>query len=236
MREDDADDLVEVLAVRVPELEDDVVLATTEESLGLAVGRHEAGEGEPLVALEASAVTVDHVVEAGEGGLECGALGGAKTLEGRVDELAEAKRGELGRGVGVSGIDGGANRRLEAGGDTAGEGGEDGIGLAVGKLGVAEDDDELLEGRVHDGLVIVTSEDVEEDGLEVGEALVSLATDDVGKAEGRELAVEGLGVVNAAGVVEREDTEDVSSLEGHSRLLDELGDTILRGNERHDHL
>jgi hypothetical protein len=125
---------------------------------------------------------------------------------------------------------------LEFGGNTSREGGEDSVGFSIRKLGIAEDSDELLDARHHDGLVIVTSEDVAEDVLEVREALVRLVTDDAGKTEGRELSVEGLGVLNSRRIVEREDTEDVSTFESCSRLLDELSDTIFSRDERHDHL
>lgn len=236
VRQNKLDDRVELLAVGLAKLEDDVVLPSGEHGLRLRVRRHDAGERRPLVLLEARLVALDDVLEGCERRLEGRALSGAEGVEGGVDELAKACGGEFGGGVGLGVVDRGANLRLEVGRKTAGEGREDGVRFAVRKLGVAEDRDELLDGALHDRLVVVTGEDIGEDLLEEGEALVGLVPDDTGEAEGRELAVEGSRVVDAAGVVEGEDSEDVSGLEGDSRLLDELGDSVLGGDERHDHL
>lgn len=236
VRQNELDDRVELLTVRLAKLEDDVVLASGEHELRLRVRGHDVGERRPLVLLEARLVALDDVLEGCERRLEGRALRGAEGVEGRVDELAEACGGELGGGVGLGVVDRGADLGLEVGGETAGEGGEDGVGFAVGKLGVAEDRDELLDGALHDRLVVVTGEDVGKDLLEEGEALVRLVPDDAGEAEGGELAVEWSGVVDSAGVVEGEDAEDVSGFESDSRLLDELGDSVLGGDEGHDHL
>lgn len=236
VRQNELDDDVEVLPVRVSQLEDDVVLPATEHPLRLVVDGHDVGEGGPLVQLEARLVALDDVVERREGSLERRALRRAEVVEGRVDELAQAGRGELGRAVGVRVVDRRAEARLEAGRETSGERRENRVRLTVRQLGVPQNGDELLDGCLHDRLVVVTSEDVGEDLLEVDEALVGLVTDDGGETEGGELAVERLGVVDARGVVEGEDTEDVAGFEGDSWLLDELGDSVLRRDERHDHL
>lgn len=65
---------------------------------------------------------------------------------------------------------------------------------------------------------------------------MSFVTDDIWKSESRKLAIEGSGVANLAGIVERENSEDISSFESDSRLLDELSDTVFGGDKRHDHL
>jgi hypothetical protein len=75
-----------------------------------------------------------------------------------------------------------------------------------------------------------------EDIVEEREALSGLSTDNDRLAVGRELVNESLGLLDTAGVVKSQNTENVTSLEGGSGLLDELDNTILLGNERHVHL
>ncbi|CEI38582.1 unnamed protein product [Fusarium venenatum] len=116
------------------------------------------------------------------------------------------------------------------------EGGELSVPLAVGKLGVAEDLDELPQGAGHDNRVVVTQKNVLEGVVEEREALSGLGTDNNRLAVRGKLVDESLSLLDAAGVIESKDTEDITSLEGGSGLLDELDNTILLGKERHVHL
>jgi hypothetical protein len=75
-----------------------------------------------------------------------------------------------------------------------------------------------------------------EDVVEEREALSGLSTDNNRLAVSGKLVDESLSLLDAAGVVKSEDTEDITSLEGGTGLLDELDNTILLGNERHVHL
>uniref|UniRef100_A0A098DQ14 Uncharacterized protein n=1 Tax=Gibberella zeae (strain ATCC MYA-4620 / CBS 123657 / FGSC 9075 / NRRL 31084 / PH-1) TaxID=229533 RepID=A0A098DQ14_GIBZE len=116
------------------------------------------------------------------------------------------------------------------------EGRELGVPLAVGKLGIAEDLDKLLQGVVHDDGVVVTQKNVVEDVVEEREALSGLGTDNDRLTVLGKLVNESLSLLNAARVIESEYTEDITSLESGTGLLDELDNTILLGKERHVHL
>lgn len=88
VREDDADDRVERVAVGIAELEDDIIVAAAERLLGRGVRSKDAGDGRPLVVLESAAVTEDDVLERGEEVANRLRLGGAERLESLIDQLA----------------------------------------------------------------------------------------------------------------------------------------------------
>ena len=89
-----------------------------------------------------------------------------------------------------------------------------------------EDIEQVLECRRHDRVVIESVEDVVQDAEAVGEALVRLVAHDGGVAHRREETLERLGVLDACGVVQGEDTEDVAWLQADTRLLDEQNGAV----------
>ncbi|CAF3637776.1 unnamed protein product [Fusarium graminearum] len=180
-----------------------------------------------------------------------GNLGGVSRLElseqteglaealGDVSSLGLSLAESLGREVGVArlaALNDLGELSIKLLGHARVEGRELGVPLAVGKLGIAEDLDKLLQGVVHDDGVVVTQKNVVEDVVEEREALSGLGTDNDRLTVLGKLVNESLSLLNAARVIESEYTEDITSLESGTGLLDELDNTILLGKERHVHL
>jgi len=84
--------------------------------------------------------------------------------------------------------------------------------FSVRKLGVTENLDKLLEGGGHDNLVIVTINNILENGGEECESLWRLGADDLRRAEVRKLAIERSSVLDTTRVIQSQYTEDVTSL------------------------
>jgi hypothetical protein len=189
-----------------------------------------------LSGLLAISILVGDVGKRLKGGLESANIGRSNTV---LQELGESLAQGLGRKLGVTGL-GSLDDVAESGvkllGHAGVEGGELSIPLAVGKVRVAEDFDELLQCGCHDNRIIETLENIDKNVVKKGEALGRLGTNDNWVAILRELANEGLGLLNTAGVIQGEYTQNITSLKTSSGLLDELHDTVLLSDQRHVHL
>lgn len=62
-----------------------------------------------------------------------------------------------------------------------------------------------------------------------------LVADDARRTVGGQLTGERLRVLDSTRVVKRENTENIARREDNARLLEELGNAIFAGDERHDH-
>src|SRR5687768_16007933 len=116
------------------------------------------------------------------------------------------------------------------------ESGKLSIPFAVREFGIPQDLNHLLERRCHDHRVVIAVKNAVEDLEENGEALSRLGTNHNRRTNLRELVNECLSLLNSAGIVESENTEDITSLKGGSRLLDELHNTIFLSKKGHIHL
>jgi hypothetical protein len=153
-----------------------------------------------------------------------------------VDKLLDAYSGELmSFAFSFSSLHSGSNAVFQLARNTTGERRKDSVDAGVREFRFPEHSSQLLEGRGHDGLVVEPVEDIVQGFEALTELLVRLVACDGGRSHGREEAFERFGVFDAAGVVEGQDTENVTRLEADSRLLDELDNTILGGDERHIH-
>jgi hypothetical protein len=203
VRQDSVDNLHDIILVLVTELQDNSILLRLvhEEVLDLPVLLQETLDDVELSALLALGVHVHNLGQRGEGGLEKVSITGINVvLEELVEGLAESLGGELGVAR-LAALDDLGELSVELLGHTGVEGRELSVPLAVGKLGVSENLDELLEGVGHDNRVVVAKENVVEDVVEEGEALSGLGTDDDGLAVGGKLVNESLSLLDAARVV-----------------------------------
>jgi hypothetical protein len=181
-------------------------------------------------------VHIDDLGQGSKGSLEKTSI---VSIDVVLNELVESLAESLGREVGIArlaALNDLSELSIELLGHTRVESRELSVPLAVWKLGVAEDLDKLLQGVGHDDRVVVTQKNVVEGVVEEREALSGLSTDNNRLAVRGKLVNESLSLLDTAGVIESKYTENITSLEGGTRLLDELDNTILLGKERHVHL
>ncbi|CAF3476176.1 unnamed protein product [Fusarium graminearum] len=238
VRQNGVDNLHDIILVLVTQLQDNSILLglVHEEGLDLVVLLQDALDDVELSAPLALNVHVDDLGQGSEGSLE---NAGIASIDVVLDELVKSLAESLGREVGVArlaALNDLGELSIKLLGHARVEGRELGVPLAVGKLGIAEDLDKLLQGVVHDDGVVVTQKNVVEDVVEEREALSGLGTDNDRLTVLGKLVNESLSLLNAARVIESEYTEDITSLESGTGLLDELDNTILLGKERHVHL
>ena len=98
-----------------------------------------------------------------------------------------------------------------------------------------ENFDELLECRGHNGLIVEPIQDVVQNSHTTVEGLVGLTTNNTWGPHLRQEALKRLRVFDTGWIIKSEDAENVSRFEADSWLLDQLNDTILRGDKRHVH-
>ncbi|PNY27761.1 Uncharacterized protein TCAP_02317 [Tolypocladium capitatum] len=238
VRENRLDNLVDAVLVLVTQLEDDAVILglAQEELLHLPVCVQQALDEVQLPHLLAVGVDVEDLGERGERRLEQGRVAVGDAL---LDELVKGLLQGLGRELDVSRLgplDDLGEQGIELRGHPGMQRRELRVPLAVGELGAPQHLDELPQGRRHDDGVVEAHEDVHDDVAQDGEALDGLVADHDGVAVRRELVDKGLGLLDAARVVEGEDAQDVTGLERGAGLLDELHDAVLLGNQGHVHL
>jgi hypothetical protein len=158
VRQNSVDDLHDIILVLVTELQDDSVLLglVHEEVLDLPVLLQKSLDNVKLSALLALGVHLNDLGQGSEGALE---KVGITSVDVVLEELVESLAESLGREVGVARL-AALNDLGELGikllGHARVEGRELSVPLAVGKLSVAEDLDELLQGVGHDDRVVVT--------------------------------------------------------------------------------
>ena len=90
--------------------------------------------------------------------------------------------------------------------------------------------------RVHDSLVVESIENVVQNTDRAPETLVGSVTDYAWCADWGEEPFEWFCVLDACGVVEGENSNDVSWIKTNTRLFDELNNAILRSGQLHIHL
>ncbi|CAI6094402.1 unnamed protein product [Clonostachys chloroleuca] len=232
------DDLGQLLLVLITQFQDNsLVLALVHEQLlDIPVLLKKVLDDTELSGLLAIGILIDDVGKRLKSGLESINIGRSNTI---LQELGESLAQSLGRKLGVTGLgslDDVAESSVKLLGHAGVEGGELSIPLAVGKVRVAEDFDELLERGCHDNRVVETLKNIDKNVMKKGEALGRLGTNDNWVAVLGELANEGLGLLNSAGVIQGEYAENITSLKTSSGLLDELHDTVLLSDQRHVHL
>lgn len=236
--EDESGDLVEIVLVLFTELKDARFNATTEQLLSLLVLGEQAREGLNLMRFEAALEALDNVEERSKLRTEhCAVLRADVVLHEVLQNLLDAHSREFrALALGLSGVDRGADTILELLRHTTGERREDGRCLRERELRIVQDVEEIFERLRHNCLVVKAIEDIVKDAQAVGEALVRLVANNGRVAHGGKEALERLGVPDTSRVIEGKDTEDVSRLQADTGLLDELDDTIFRGDQRHVHL
>jgi hypothetical protein len=238
VRENSVNNLHDVLLVLVTQLKNNSILLRLvhEEVLNLPILLKKTLNDVKLSVLLALGVHVENLGKRGESALKKFGITSINiVLEELVESLGESLGGELSVAR-LAALNDLSELSVKLLWHTRVESRELGVPLAVGKLGITENLNELFEGVGHDDRVVVTQENVMEDVVEEREALSGLGTDNNRLAIGGELVDESLSLLDAAGVVKGQDTEDITSLESSSGLLDELDDTIFLSNERHVHL
>ena len=240
VREDGLGNLLDVVLVLVTQLEDDLlVLQATagEETLDLNVRSKEITDDVELMDLLALSVLVNDSGKRSQSSLQqlSVSLGDEVLVQELLEDLAEVAGREL-SGTRRSLLEDLSELGIELLGHASMKSRELSGELAVRKFGVTENINKILQGLLHDDLVVEAHKDVLESVIEKTELLSGLLADDNRGTKLRELTEERLSLLDTARVIEGEDTEDVTGLEGSAGLLDELDDTILLGNERHVHL
>ncbi|RUS26107.1 LOW QUALITY PROTEIN: hypothetical protein BC938DRAFT_471231 [Jimgerdemannia flammicorona] len=231
----DARDFIGVVLELVAQGENNLLLAllAIEQDFDVVVVLHELGDDGVLVLLKPASKAIEDVQDGGQ--LVHKVVDVSLRLEviaGKgFDDVAELLDREVVPVVSHFLVHL-VQRQLELGREATRQGREYGPELRVR---VAEDFHELADGGLGDGLVIVPLEDVLKHTLDLLEPLEGLVAADVGRPEGGRLAGERDSVLDASGVVEGEDTDDVAGVEGSTGLLDELDDAVLGGNEGHIH-
>ena len=239
VRQNRVDDAEDVILVLLAKLQDGIFVANVavrEQLLDIVVLLEQAAEDAKLVALQPVHVLVDHVQQRQEGGLQDLGIGGVDVL---FDEPRNGLLQLLGGELGLARL-GALDDALELGIQLLRHAGVQGrrlsIPLAIRKFRVPEDLHELLQCRGHDHLVVIPTQDVLQDAVQEEEPLGRLAAHDLRGAQFGQLASERLRVLDARGIVQGQDAENVAGLEGRAGLLDQLDDTVLLGDQRHVHL
>ena len=237
--EDDLNNVDELLLVGVTQRKDDLLvaaLAGREDALNIVVLVEELGHGDKLVCLEAVLVAGHDVKQGCKGATQKVSIAGRDSLVGEaLESLLEGLGRELGA-AGVRTLDNLLESAVELGRHAGVESRSLGAPLAIRQLGVTEDSDEVLERALHHHLVVVTLEDVLENAHGVGEPLWWLGSKNAGCTNIGDWLEEGLSRLDLGRVIERQDTENVTSLESGAGLLDKVDKTVLLSDQRHVHL
>jgi hypothetical protein len=237
--EDSVDNTGDILLVLLTKLQDDILITEVvgrEQFLNLVVLLKQTNEDIVLVRLEAIEVLVDDLDQGRESSLEDLSIGRVDVLLNEANNgLLELLSRELSlASLGL--VNHGLERSVELLGHTRVQGRRLGIPLSIRQVRVAQNLNQLLQGGTHDDLVVETAENILQNAVQQEELLRGLGTDNNGRAKFGQLTSEGLSMLDAGGVIEGEDSKNITSLEGGSGLLDELHNTILLGNEGHVHL
>jgi hypothetical protein len=232
------DDLHHIILVLVTQLKDNSILLglVHEKVLNLPVLLEESLDDMKLSVLLTLSVHVENLGQRSQSTLEKVNIASINVV---VEELVEGLVQSLGGELAMSRL-ATLNNLSELGvkllRHARMEGRELRVPLAEGQFIVSENLDQFLQCVVHDDRVVVTQENILKGVVEKGVSLSGFGTNNHGLAIGRELVNESLGLLHAARIVESEDTQNITSLEGSSRLLDKLDNTIFLGNKRHVHL
>jgi len=109
------------------------------------------------------------------------------------------------------------------------------VELEIRKLRGLEDLKDLLQSGLNQGLVVISVHGVVKDKAQLAVALVRLGSVDGGLTHRGELTLKGLGVLDTGRIVQAKDTNDITSIQSGTGLLDELNNTILGSDQWHVH-
>lgn len=239
MREHSLHDLLNVILVLVAKLENDILVlrpTTRKEALHFGILAEQTGHHMQLASFGTLGVKIEDLQKGSHGDLE--KLGIARChilVHELLEGLVQGPRRELGS-TGLRAVDDLGELRVELLRYPGVKRGELSSELAVRQLRVPQHLDQLLQSLRHDDLVVEALEDVLQDVVGQREALRGLVADNNWSAVLGQLTEEGLRLLDTAGVIQSEYTQDVAGLECGTRLLNQLYDAVLLCNQRHVHL
>ncbi|ROV86895.1 hypothetical protein VMCG_10866 [Cytospora schulzeri] len=239
MGQDGRDNIGHVILVSLTKREDDLLILlplSREKSLDLGVLLDQVRDDLKLSNLLTLEVDIQDTSQWLKSGLKHGCVVGRDVV---IQELLHGSVQGLGGELSVACL-GSVNKLAELGVQllrhAAVKSRELSVPLAVWQLWVPKNLDEVLECRVHDDVVVETLENVDQGAVKLGEPLRRLVTHDHWGTKLGQVAKERLGLLDTARVVEDKYTQDVSSFQCSTGLLDELDHTILLSEEGHVHL
>ena len=232
---DDCDNIVFVL---LSESQNDIFIsqcARREEFLHLPVLIEKVNENSKLVSLQAISVLVHDSNERRQRSTKHVRIAARKVVfEKPVQCLLQL----FGRKVGVAHVRAKRSARTvrPASEAYASAGRRTGRSTLRKGVRVAKNLNQLLQRSAHDDLVVRTRQNVLEDAVEKGEALGGLLTKNHGRAKVGQLARKGCACLTRDGSSRARIPRISPASRVASRLLDELDNAILLGDQRHVHL
>ncbi|RUS22134.1 LOW QUALITY PROTEIN: hypothetical protein BC937DRAFT_90266 [Endogone sp. FLAS-F59071] len=236
MRKYDSNHLIGVILELVTQSENDLLLSLLpiEQDFYIIVVLHQLGKDKMLVMLQSVRERIQDIEDRSHLVHEvCVSLRLDAIPDKRFDRLANFLGREVISIVSVVVIQF-VQRSFELGRYAARERREHGAELRVRQVRVAQDLDEFAYGRLRERLVVISFKYVIEHTLHLAEPLDGLVAVHLRRPHDGWLACERNSMLDAGGVVEGEDTNDVAGFEGSTRLLNKLDGAVLRGDERHE--
>ena len=240
VREHSMNDSGDVVLVLFSQLEDSIFIpdvAQGEQALDIVVLLEQADEDLVLVSLQAIRVLVNDLLQRQERSLQNSRISRIHhvLLNELVNGLQQLLGGELGfPGTGL--VHNSLELSVEPLRHTRVQCRRLSKPFTVRKFGVAENFNKLLQGGVHDDLVVETSQDVPQDAVKDKESLRRLGTGDLGRTNVGKLSCERLRMLDTRWVVKSENSQNITGFKSRTGLLNKLDDTILLRNQRHVHL